>query len=91
MSLCSQYTSLWSVNSSPLTPASQNGTTVSPQCLRGCSSQYLGLSYSKAVPSCGSPLYDSSVCTEAHEAAQFDASPQGSLPPVWAPATPPSL
>lgn len=91
MSLYSQYTSLWSVNNSPLTPVSQNGTNVSPQFLRGCSSQYPGLSYSMAVPPCGSPMYDSSASTEVQDAAQFDASPQGGLAPVWTPATPPSL
>ncbi|CAG09486.1 unnamed protein product, partial [Tetraodon nigroviridis] len=79
----SQYTGLWSVNNSPLPPGSQNGTTVSPQVLRGCSSQYPGLSYSMAVPSCGSPMYESSASTDVHDGAPFDASPQGGLPPLW--------
>eukprot|EP00066_Takifugu_rubripes_P002311 XP_003964153.1 PREDICTED: brachyury protein [Takifugu rubripes] len=88
----SQYTSLWSVSNSPLTPVSQNGTNMSSQFLRGCSSQYPGLSHSMTVPSCGSPMYDSSVSTEVHDAAQFEASPQGGgLTSVWTPATPPSL
>lgn len=90
VSLCSQYTNLWSVSNSPLTPVSQNGSN-SPQFLRGYSSQYPGLSHSMTVPSCGSPMYDSNVSSEAHDAAQFDASPHEGLPSVWTPATPPSL
>lgn len=94
MSLYSQYTSLWSVSNSPLTPVSQNGGTynnLSSQFLRGSSSHYTSLSHSVTVPSSGSPMYDSSAATEVHDAAQYDTSPHGRLPSAWTPVTPPSL
>uniref|UniRef100_A0A3Q4AJG2 T-box transcription factor T n=1 Tax=Mola mola TaxID=94237 RepID=A0A3Q4AJG2_MOLML len=90
----SQYTSLWSVSNSPLTPVSQNGgtnTSLSTQFLRGSSSHYTGVSHSVTVPSSGSPMYDSSTATEVHDAVQYDASPHGRLPSAWTPVTPPSL
>lgn len=91
MSPYSQYTSLWSVSNSPLTPMSQNGGTnnsLSSQFLRGSGSHYPGLSPSVAVPSSGSPMYDSGPATEVHE---YDTSPHGRLPSAWTPVTPPSL
>ena len=94
MSLCSQYTSLWSVSNSPLTPVSQNGgtnTSLSTQFLRGSSSHYTGVSHSVTVPSSGSPMYDGSTATEVHDAVQYDVSPHGRLPSAWTPVTPPSL
>uniref|UniRef100_A0A3B4TP67 T-box transcription factor T n=1 Tax=Seriola dumerili TaxID=41447 RepID=A0A3B4TP67_SERDU len=90
----SQYTSLWSVSNSPLTPVSQNGginNSLSSQFLRGSSSHYQGLSHSVTAPSSGSPMYDSGTATEVHDTAQYDTSPQGRLPSAWTPITPPSL
>ncbi|XP_041803793.1 T-box transcription factor T [Chelmon rostratus] len=90
----SQYTSLWSVSNSPLTPVSQNGGAnngLSSQYLRGSGSHYPSLSHSVAVPSSGSPMYDSGTATELHDAAQYDTSPHGRLPSAWTPVTPPSL
>ncbi|XP_076599633.1 T-box transcription factor T isoform X3 [Chaetodon auriga] len=90
----SQYTSLWSVSNSPLTPVSQNGgmnNGLSSQYLRGSSSHYPNLSHSVTVPSSGSPMYDSGTATEVHDAAQYDTSPHGRLPSAWTPVTPPSL
>lgn len=94
VSLYSQYTSLWSVSNSPLTPVSQNGGAnngLSSQYLRGSGSHYPSLSHSVAVPSSGSPMYDSGTATELHDAAQYDTSPHGRLPSAWTPVTPPSL
>ncbi|XP_003441056.1 brachyury protein isoform X2 [Oreochromis niloticus] len=90
----SQYTSLWSVSNSPLTPVSQNGginNCLSSQFLRGSSSYYPTLSHSVTVPSSGSPMYDNSTATEVHDTAQYDLSPHGRLPSAWTPVTPPSL
>lgn len=94
VSPCSQYTSLWSVSNSPLTPVSQNGginNSLSSQFLRGSGSHYPSLSHSVAVPSSGSPMYDNGTATEVHDAAQYDTSPHGRLPSAWTPVTPPSL
>ncbi|XP_076021214.1 T-box transcription factor T [Genypterus blacodes] len=90
----SQYTSLWSVSNSPLTPVSQTGginNSLSSQFLRGSSSHYPTLSHSATVPSSGSPMYDGSTVTEVHDTSQYDASPHGRLPSAWTPVTPPSL
>ncbi|XP_069000180.1 T-box transcription factor T isoform X3 [Embiotoca jacksoni] len=90
----SQYTSLWSVSNSPLTPVSQNGginNCLSSQFLRGSSSHYPSLSHSVTVPSSGSPMYDSGIVTEVHDTAQYDTSPHGRLLSAWTPVTPPSL
>ncbi|XP_031695903.1 T-box transcription factor T isoform X3 [Anarrhichthys ocellatus] len=91
----SQYTSLWSVSNSPLTPVSQNGginNSLSSQFLRGSSSHYPSLSHSVTVPSSGSPMYDSGTATEVHDTAQYDTTtPHGRLPLAWSPVTPPSL
>lgn len=92
--LCSQYTSLWSASNSPMTAASQSGGTddnLGSQFLRGSGSHYQSLSNTSLAPSSGSPLYDSSAATEAHDAPQFESSPHGRLPSVWTPVTPPSL
>lgn len=94
LSLYSQYTSLWSVSNSPLTPVSQNGdvnNSLSFQFLRGSSSHYPSLPLSATVPSSGSAMYDSSTTTQVYDAAQYDASPHGRLPSAWTPVTPPSL
>lgn len=95
MSLYSQYTSLWSVSNSPLTPVSQNGginNGLSSQFLRGSSSHYPSLSHSVTVPSSGSPMYDNGTAAEVHDATQYDTgSPHGRLPSAWTPVTPPSL
>lgn len=93
-SLCSQYTSLWSVSNSPLTPVSQNGgmnNSLSSQFLRGSSSHYPGPPHSATVPSSGSPLYDGGTAADVHDTAQYDTSPHGRLPSAWTPVTPPSL
>ncbi|XP_029377107.1 T-box transcription factor T isoform X1 [Echeneis naucrates] len=90
----SQYTSLWSVSNSPLTPVSQNGginNSLSSQFLRGSNSHYPGLSPSVTAPSSGSPMYESGTATEMHDTAQYDESPQGRLAPAWTPGTPASL
>uniref|UniRef100_UPI0037E7406D T-box transcription factor T n=1 Tax=Semicossyphus pulcher TaxID=241346 RepID=UPI0037E7406D len=90
----SQYTGLWSVSNSPLTPVSQNGginNSLSSQFLRGSSSHYPGLSHSSTAPSSGSPMYDSSTATEVHDITQYDTSPHGRLPSAWTPVTPPSI
>ncbi|XP_070772235.1 T-box transcription factor T [Enoplosus armatus] len=90
----SQYTSLWSVSNSPLTPVPQNGgtnNTLSSQFLRGSSSHYSSLSHSVTVPPSGSPMYDSGTTTDVHDTAQYDTSPHGRLPSAWTPVTPPSL
>ncbi|KAE8280486.1 hypothetical protein D5F01_LYC21048 [Larimichthys crocea] len=91
----SQYTSLWSVSNSPLTPVSQNGginNGLSSQFLRGSSSHYPSLSHSVTVPSSGSPMYDNGTAAEVHDATQYDTgSPHGRLPSAWTPVTPPSL
>lgn len=92
--LYSQYSSLWSVSNTPLTPMSQNGGTnngLGSQFLRGASSHYPSLSHSVTVPSSGSPLYDSTTATEVHDAPQYDTSPHGRLTSAWTPVTPPSL
>uniref|UniRef100_A0A672HG44 T-box transcription factor T n=1 Tax=Salarias fasciatus TaxID=181472 RepID=A0A672HG44_SALFA len=93
-SLCSQYTSLWSVSNSPLTPVSQNGgvnNCLSSQFLRGSSSHYPGLSHSVAAPPSGASMYDSGAAAEVHDGSQYEASPPGRLPSAWTPVTPPSL
>ncbi|KAM9365435.1 T-box transcription factor T [Pholidichthys leucotaenia] len=91
----SQYTSLWSMGNSALSPVAQNGginNCLSSQFLRGSSSHYSSLSHSVTVPSAGSPMYDSSIAAEVHDATtQYDTSPHGRLPSVWTPVTPPSL
>ncbi|XP_041645904.1 T-box transcription factor T [Cheilinus undulatus] len=90
----SQYTSLWSVSNSPLTPVSQNGglnNSLSSQFLRGSSSHYPNLSHPATAPSSGSPMYDGSSATEVHDTAQYDTSPHGRLLSAWTPVTPPSL
>uniref|UniRef100_A0A8D3A802 T-box transcription factor T n=2 Tax=Scophthalmus maximus TaxID=52904 RepID=A0A8D3A802_SCOMX len=90
----SQYTSLWSVSNSPLTPVSQNGgmnNSLSSQFLRGSSSHYPGPPHSATVPSSGSPLYDGGTAADVHDTAQYDTSPHGRLPSAWTPVTPPSL
>ncbi|CAK6951694.1 T-box transcription factor T isoform X1 [Scomber scombrus] len=89
-----QYTSLWSVSNSPLTPVTQTGginNSLSSQFLRGSSSHYPNLPHSVTVPSSGTPMYDSSTAAEAHDAAQYDTSPHGRLSSAWTPVTPPSL
>ncbi|KAM3862715.1 T-box transcription factor T [Diretmus argenteus] len=89
----SQYSSLWSVSNSPLTPVSQTGgmsNSLSSQFLRGSSSHYPGLS-AVTVPSSGSPMYDGSTATEVHDTTQYDTSLHGRLPSAWTPVTPPSL
>lgn len=94
VSLYSQYSSLWSVSNSPLTPGSQNGEShnnLSSQFLRGSGSHYSSLSHSVTVPSSGSPMYDSGTAAEVHDAAQYDTPPHGRLPSAWTPVTPPSL
>ncbi|ROI15185.1 Brachyury protein [Anabarilius grahami] len=61
----SQYTSLWSVGNTPLTPASQVGSMTSclgSQFLRGSASHYSSLTH--PAPSSGSPLYDSTAVPE---------------------------
>ncbi|XP_077960267.1 T-box transcription factor T isoform X2 [Gasterosteus aculeatus] len=90
----SQYTSLWSVSNSPLTPVSQNGginTSLSSQFLRGPSSHYPSPGHSAAAPSSGSPMYERAAATEVQDAAEYDAALHGRLPLAWTPATPPSL
>ncbi|XP_053292660.1 T-box transcription factor T isoform X1 [Pleuronectes platessa] len=90
----SQYTSLWSVSNSPLTPVSQNGdlnNSLTSQVLRGSSNYYPGLAHSVTVPSSGSPMYDSGAPTDVHDTAQYDASPHARIPSSWTPVTPPSL
>lgn len=94
VSLCSQYTSLWSMSNSPMTPGSQNGgmnNGLSSQFLRGSSSHYPSLSHSDTAPSTGSPLFDSGTATEVHDTSQYDANPHGRLPSAWTDVTPPSL
>ncbi|XP_034465309.1 T-box transcription factor T [Hippoglossus hippoglossus] len=90
----SQYTSLWSVSNSPLTPVSQNGdlnNSLTSQVLRGSSNYYPGLAHSVTVPSSGSSMYDSGAATDVHDTAQYDASPHARIPSSWTPVTPPSL
>ncbi|XP_028324547.1 T-box transcription factor T [Gouania willdenowi] len=90
----SQYSSLWSVNNSPLTPVSQTGTfnnCLSSQFLRGSSSHYPSLSPSLTAPPSGSPMYDSSTATEVHDSIHYDAPPHGRLSSSWTLVTPPSL
>ncbi|XP_043993128.1 T-box transcription factor T-like isoform X2 [Gambusia affinis] len=90
----SQYTSLWSVSNSPLTPVSQNGglsSCLGSQFLRGSSSHYPSLPHSATAPPPVSPMYDSSSATEVQDAVQYEASPHGRLSSAWTPVTPPSL
>ncbi|XP_062257412.1 T-box transcription factor T isoform X3 [Platichthys flesus] len=90
----SQYTSLWSVSNSPLTPVSQNGdlnNSLTSQVLRGSSNYYPGLAHSVTVPSSGSPMYDSGAAPDVHDTAQYDASPHARIQSSWTPVTPPSL
>ncbi|KAI2657520.1 brachyury -like protein [Labeo rohita] len=90
----SQYTSLWSVGNSPLTPVSQTGTmssSVSSQFLRGSASHYSTMAHPVTAPSSGSPLYDSTAVSEVQEASQYDSSAHVRLPTAWTQVTPPSL
>uniref|UniRef100_A0A3P9H009 T-box transcription factor T n=1 Tax=Oryzias latipes TaxID=8090 RepID=A0A3P9H009_ORYLA len=90
----SQYTSLWSVSTPPLTSVPQNGGLngcFGSQFLRGSSSHYAGLVHSATAPPAGSPLYDGSSASELHDAAQFDGSPHGRVPSAWTSVAPPSL
>ncbi|XP_008428161.1 brachyury protein [Poecilia reticulata] len=90
----SQYTSLWSVSNSPLTPVSQNGglsSCLGSQFLRGSSSHYPSLPHSATAPPSVSPMYDGSSATEVQDVVQYEASPHGRLPSAWTPVTPPSL
>ncbi|KAM9726883.1 T-box transcription factor T [Menidia menidia] len=90
----SQYSGLWSVSNSPLTPVPQSGginSCLGSQFLRGSSSHYPGLSHSVTAPPSGSPMYDSSPAIDVHDAVQYDAPPHGRLPSAWTPVTPPSL
>ncbi|TNN66689.1 Brachyury protein [Liparis tanakae] len=87
----SQYTSLWSMSNSPMTPGSQHGgmnNGLSSQFLRGSSSHYPSLSHSDTAPSTGSPLYDSGTATEVHDTSQYDANPHARLPSAWTPRIP---
>lgn len=93
-SLCSQYPSLWSVSNSSLAPVPQSGSMSSglgSQFLRGSAGHYPALSHPIAVPSSGSPLYDSTAADLPHDSAQFDTSPHLRLSTPWTPVTPPSL
>uniref|UniRef100_A0A8C1SSX4 T-box transcription factor T n=1 Tax=Cyprinus carpio TaxID=7962 RepID=A0A8C1SSX4_CYPCA len=90
----SQYTSLWSVGSSPLTPVSQTGSmssSLGSQFLRGSAGHYSSLAHPVTAPSSGSPLYDSTSVPEVHEASQYDSSAHVRLPTAWTQVTPPSL
>ncbi|KAK7140643.1 hypothetical protein R3I94_013051 [Phoxinus phoxinus] len=90
----SQYTSLWSVGNSPLTPVSQAGSMASSlgsQFLRGSASHYSSLAHPVTAPSSGSQLYDSTAVTEVHEASQYDSSAHVRLPTAWTQVTPSSL
>ncbi|XP_042624354.1 T-box transcription factor T [Cyprinus carpio] len=90
----SQYTSLWSVGSSPLTPVSQTGSmssSLGSQFLRGSAGHYSSLAHPVTAPSSGSPLYDSTAVPEVHEASQYDISAHVRLPTAWTQVTPPSL
>uniref|UniRef100_A0A8C1SU56 T-box transcription factor T n=1 Tax=Cyprinus carpio TaxID=7962 RepID=A0A8C1SU56_CYPCA len=92
--VCSQYTSLWSVGSSPLTPVSQTGSmssSLGSQFLRGSAGHYSSLAHPVTAPSSGSPLYDSTSVPEVHEASQYDSSAHVRLPTAWTQVTPPSL
>ncbi|XP_043112033.1 T-box transcription factor T isoform X2 [Puntigrus tetrazona] len=88
----SQYTSLWSVGNSPLTPVSQTGSigsSLGSQFLRGSAGHYSSLAHPVTAPSSGSALYDST--TEVHEASQYDSSAHVRLPTAWTQVTSPSL
>ncbi|XP_073691313.1 T-box transcription factor T isoform X2 [Garra rufa] len=90
----SQYTSLWSVGNSPLTPVSQTGSmssSLGSQFLRSSASHYSSLAHPVTVPSSGSPLYDSTAVPEVHETSQYDSSAHVRLPTAWTQVTPPSL
>uniref|UniRef100_A0A673KH34 T-box transcription factor T n=1 Tax=Sinocyclocheilus rhinocerous TaxID=307959 RepID=A0A673KH34_9TELE len=92
--VCSQYTSLWSVGSSPLTPVSQTGSmssSLGSQFLRGSAGHYSSLAHPATAPSSGSPLYDSTAVPEVHEASQYDSLAHVRLPTAWTQVTPPSL
>ncbi|XP_051946424.1 T-box transcription factor T-like isoform X1 [Xyrauchen texanus] len=89
----SEYTSLWSVGNSPLTPVSQAGgitSSLGSQFLCGSASHYSSLTHPVTAPRSGSPLYDTAV-PEVHEASQYDSSAHARLPTAWTPVTPPSL
>uniref|UniRef100_A0A672S920 T-box transcription factor T n=1 Tax=Sinocyclocheilus grahami TaxID=75366 RepID=A0A672S920_SINGR len=90
----SQYTSLWSVGSSPLTSVSQTGSMNSSLCsqfLRSSAGHYSTLAHPATAPSSGCPLYDSTAVPEVHEASQYDSLAHVCLPTAWTQVTPPSL
>ncbi|XP_052007442.1 T-box transcription factor T isoform X3 [Xyrauchen texanus] len=89
----SQYTSLWSMGNSPLTPVSQAGgmtSSLGSQFLRSSANHYSSLTHPVTAPPSGSPVYDTAV-PEVHEASQYDCSAYVRLPTAWTPVTPPSL
>uniref|UniRef100_A0A673IHW9 T-box transcription factor T n=1 Tax=Sinocyclocheilus rhinocerous TaxID=307959 RepID=A0A673IHW9_9TELE len=89
-----QYTSLWSVGNSPLTPVSQTGSigsSLGSQFLRGSGAHYSSLAHPATAPSSGSPLYDSTAVPEVHEASQYDSSAHVRLPTAWTQVISPSL
>uniref|UniRef100_A0A4W4FBJ3 T-box transcription factor T n=1 Tax=Electrophorus electricus TaxID=8005 RepID=A0A4W4FBJ3_ELEEL len=91
---CSQYTNLWTVGNTPLTPMSQSGGmagSLGSQFLRGSASHYTSLSHPGTAPPPGSPLYDSTASPEVHESTPYDGSAHVRLHAAWAPITPPSL
>ncbi|XP_068597699.1 T-box transcription factor T [Brachionichthys hirsutus] len=73
----SQYASLWSV-SNPTLSHTGGAHGVSAQFHRGSSTHY-----PITAPPSGSSMYDSCTATEAHDAAQYDASPHGRQPSAW--------
>ncbi|XP_077102393.1 T-box transcription factor T isoform X2 [Siphateles boraxobius] len=90
----SQYTSLWSVGNSPLTPVSQAGSMASSlgsQFLRGSASHCSSLAPPVTSPSSGCQVYDSTAGTEVHEDPQYDSSAHVRLPTAWTQVTPSSL
>uniref|UniRef100_A0A672NG19 T-box transcription factor T n=1 Tax=Sinocyclocheilus grahami TaxID=75366 RepID=A0A672NG19_SINGR len=89
-----QYSSLWSVGNSPLTPVSQTGSigsSLGSQFLRGSAAHYSSLAHPATSPSSGSPLYDSTAVPEVHEASQYDSSAHVRLPTAWTQVISPSL
>ncbi|XP_060780615.1 T-box transcription factor T isoform X3 [Neoarius graeffei] len=90
----SQYTSLWSVGNTPLTPVSQTGgmaSSLGSQYLRGSANHYSSLSHPATVPNPGSPLYDGTQATELHNASPYESATHVRLAAAWTPITPPSL
>uniref|UniRef100_A0A671Q1F8 T-box transcription factor T n=1 Tax=Sinocyclocheilus anshuiensis TaxID=1608454 RepID=A0A671Q1F8_9TELE len=90
----SQYSSLWSVGNSPLTPVSQTGSigsSLGSQFLRGSAAHYSSLAHPATAPSSGSLLYDSTAVPEVHEASQYDSSAHVRLPTAWTQVISPSL